>query len=127
MLVATALFGAFSACSRATSGPGEVTDQQIALAQGDSARVSTTVVQLVSLQDSRCPSDVVCITAGDVVIVLAFTGDNGIRTDTLRLTAEPRTTTYAGLTFQPTDVAPYPNTKAPAASRTLTLRVTAAP
>lgn len=127
MLRAIVLCGLFSACSRATSGPGDVADRQIALAEGESARVSNTVVQLVSLQDSRCPSDVVCITAGDVVIVLAFTGVDGFRTDTLRLTAEPRVTTYAGLAFQPTDVAPYPNTKARAASTTLTLRVTAAP
>jgi hypothetical protein len=122
-----ALVGVLSACSRATSSPADVGDQQISLATGESATIAGTTVRAVAINDSRCPSDVVCITAGDVVMVLAFSGPAGARMDTLRLVATPKTSTYGGLRFQPTTVMPYPNTRLNATVKTVTLHVTAAP
>lgn len=124
---AVALLCAAAACSRATSSPADVGDQQISLATGESAAIAGTTVRAVAINDSRCPSDVVCITAGDVVLVLAFSGPAGGRTDTLRLVAPPKTSTYGGLRFQPTMVMPYPDTRLNATVKTVTLHVTAAP
>ena len=114
------------ACARPTSIPADL-DQVLALSEGESARVSRVVVRAVALQDSRCPSDVVCITGGDVVVVLAFSEGGEARTDTLRLNVPPKSTTYGGMLFQPTEVTPYPDTRVGASKKTLKLRVTAAP
>ena len=89
-------------------------------------QVSGVVVRAIAIQDSRCPSDVVCITAGDVVVVLDFSEAGKARTDTLRLNMPPRSTTYGGMLFQPTEVTPYPDTRVGASRKTLMLRVTAA-
>jgi hypothetical protein len=121
------LIGALGACSRATSAPADGTNQELVLAVGESARVASTTIQLITVEDSRCPSDLVCITGGDVAIVLAFTGYGDARTDTLRLNATPRTASYGGLVFQPTDVTPYPKSQLPSAPKSLTLRVSLAP
>ena len=115
------------ACTHPTSIPSGL-DEVLSLSEGDSVRVSgAVVVHALALQDSRCPSDVVCIAAGDVVIVLGLNDGGTVRTDTLRLTSAPRATSFGGLLFQPTDVKPYPNTNAAPSLKTLTLRVTAAP
>ncbi len=118
---------ALGACTHSTSIPQDL-NQVLSLREGESVRVSGSVaVHAASLQDSRCPSDVVCITAGDVVIVLDFSEGGTTRTDTLRLKMPPRSTTYGGMRFQPTDVSPYPDTRVGASKKTVTLRVTAAP
>lgn len=122
-----ALLASVVACSRATSSPADVGDQQLALAIGESATVAGTTVRVVAIQDSRCPSDVMCITAGDVVMILAYSGAGNSRTDTLRLVATPKTSTYGGLLLQPTTVTPYPDTRLTSTTKTVTLRVTAAP
>ena len=127
MLGSFALAGMLSACARAASSPADVGDQQIVLATGAFTTIAGTTVRAVAINDSRCPADVVCITAGDVVVVLAFFGVGDARTDTLRLVATPKTTTYGGLLFQPTTVTPYPDTRVTATVKTVTLRVTAAP
>ena len=115
------------ACARATSAPASGDGQDLVLAVGESARVASTTIQLITVEDSRCPSDVVCITRGDAAIVLTFTGSGGARTDTLRLNATPRTALYGGLLFQPTEVTPYPNSQSPSAPKSLTVRVSLAP
>lgn len=79
------------------------------------------------IRESRCPSDVVCITAGDVVMVLAFSGAGNARTDTLRLFTAPKSSTYGGFLFTPLKVLPYPRTGGPNVPKTLTLHVTDAP
>lgn len=121
-----AVMMSLGACARVASAPTDVGDQQVVLAAGESARVADATVRVVAIQDSRCPSDVVCITAGDVVMVLAFSGAGDARTDTLRLVAAPKTSTYGGLLFQPTTVMPYPDTRATGTTKTVTLHVSTA-
>lgn len=121
-----ALMMSLHACARVASAPTDVGDQQVVLAAGESATVAVSTVRVVALQDSRCPSDVVCITAGDVVMVLAFSGAGDARTDTLRLVATPKTSTYGGLLFEPTTVIPYPDTRATGTTKTVTLHVSTA-
>lgn len=115
----------FAACAHPVSVPADL-DQVLSLREGESAAVpGGVVVRLLALQDSRCPSDVVCVTAGDVVIALEFSDAGKTRTDTLRLHMPPRSADYDGLHFEPTDVTPYPDTRIPAPKKTLNLRVTA--
>ena len=115
------------ACSRANPVPTAIADQQVMVASGESATIAGASVRVVGIQDSRCPSDVVCITAGDVVMIVAFSGSGDARTDTLRLMAPPKASTYGGLVFQPLTVKPYPDTRAPATTKTVTLHVGTAP
>jgi hypothetical protein len=126
-VLSLALTSAVVACARVASAPADVGDRLIVLAAGESATIAGATVRLVAVQDSRCPSDVVCITAGDVVMMFAFSGAGDARTDTLRLMSPPKSSTYGGLLFQPTTVAPYPGTRAAATTKTVTLRVNAAP
>ena len=119
-----------TACSRATSAPADVkVGQSIQLAEGQSAMVSNTsvVVQFVSANDSRCPSDVVCVSAGEAVISLSLAGAAASRTDTVRLVKQPRAVTYGGFVFEATDLQPYPRSTGPVSTKTLTLRIGTAP
>ena len=119
-----------TACSRATSAPADVkAGQSIQLAEGQSAMVSNTsvVVQFVSANDSRCPSDVVCVSAGEAVISLSLAGAAASRTDTVRLVKQPRAVTYGGFVFEATDLQPYPKSTGPVSTKTLTLRIGTAP
>ena len=114
------------ACSRATSAPIEVVPgQSVQLPEGASAVVSSDAVRVrfVGAGDSRCPSDVVCITAGDAVIVLALAGAGAERTDTVYLSRPPRSVRYGAYRFEAVDLQPYPVSQGPRASKTLTLRV----
>ena len=98
-----------TACSRATSAPADVkVGQSIQLAEGQSAMVSNTsvVVQFVSANDSRCPSDVVCVSAGEAVISLSLAGAAAGRTDTVRLVKQPHAVTYGGFVFEALDLQP---------------------
>ena len=119
-----------AACSRAASAPADVkAGQSIVLAEGRSAMVSssTVVVRFVSANDSRCPSDVVCVSAGEAVISLSLAGAGASRTDTVRLVKQPSAVTYGGFVFEATDLQPYPKSTGPVSAKTLTLRVGSAP
>ena len=122
------LLCALVACSRTTPAPTEIRDQQVTLAAGESATIAGITVRALAIQDSRCPSNASCITAGDVVLILGFSGAGSVRTDTLRLVAAPKASTYGGLLFQPTTVVPYPDIRNTAATSSMVmLSVTRAP
>lgn len=118
------------ACSRPSSAPREASaGETIELAVGETValRDAAARVLFVGANDSRCPSDVVCVTAGDVVIVLAFSGDAGARTDTLYLVRQPKTLSYGGFRFEAAAVQPYPKSTGTRPSPVLTLRVLSGP
>ena len=115
-----------AACSRATSAPVEVmAGQSVQLAEGQSASVNRDAVRVrfVGANDSRCPSDVVCVTAGDAAILLALSGAGATRTDTVYLVRTPRSTSYGTFRFEAVDLQPYPVSQGIRPARTLTLRV----
>lgn len=119
-----------AACSRPSSAPREATpggNIEVAVGEAVSVRNSSARVLFVGASDSRCPSDVQCVTAGDATIVLAFSGDAGARTDSLYLVRQPRTLTYGGFRFEAADLQPYPRSTGTRPSPTLTLRVLPAP
>ena len=112
-----------TACGRLTTTPST---QAVQLQIGQAAMVagSSVRVQFVRAADSRCPSDVVCITAGEAVVEIVFSGSGPAQTSTLRLGQKAVTATYGGLVFEATALDPYPS-RQPALAQTVTLRVTA--
>ena len=120
------LLAPLSGCSRATSAPLDVVPgQSTQLAERQFARVSnsTVLVQFVGANDSRCPSDVVCVWAGEAAIALAFSGTGSERADTLHLGMKPTAVTYGGYLFEATALQPYPRSQGPNTPKQLTLRV----
>lgn len=81
-----------------------------ALSVGQTAALAGTgtTLTLVSLADSRCPGDVTCVTAGDVVVVVASRSDGAVRSDTLMLRGTPRAVQLARQRVELVDVTPYP-------------------
>ena len=121
---------ALAACSRATSAPTEArVDHTVDLANGEAAQVEGTsiVVRFGGANDSRCPSDVVCVTAGDADITLLLSGAGAQKTDVVHLAREPRGTVYGGYRFDAAGLAPYPKSTAQGVDKTLTLKITRAP
>lgn len=113
-------------CARATSEPTEaVPGQPVQLAAGEAVRVSGTTVEVrfTGANDSRCPSDVTCVTAGDAGIILAFSGAGAERIDTLWLVRQPRMTVYGAHRFEATALNPYPRSTGTGGTKVLTLRV----
>ncbi|MEO7455967.1 MAG: hypothetical protein ABIY52_06875 [Gemmatimonadaceae bacterium] len=121
---------ALAACSRATSAPVETrVDRSVDLANGEAAHIenSAVVVRFGGANDSRCPSDVVCISAGEADITLLFSGAGADKVEVVHLMREPKGATYGGYRFDATALAPYPKSTAQGADKTLTLRITRAP
>jgi hypothetical protein len=68
--------------------------------------VRVTFLEVVN--DSRCPVDVVCVTAGDAEVRLAVTGEGEDRTVSLHTTQEPRSTTIGAVRLELTGLMPSP-------------------
>lgn len=113
------------ACAGATSAPkGAQVGEPFALLVGESATVAQTsiVVRFASVNESRCPTDVTCVHAGDAAVTLTFSGAGAERTDTLHLMREPRAARYGNYRFELMDVQPVPRTTAPPSPKTATIR-----
>ncbi len=104
--------------------PGET----VRLTQRESAMVTTTLikVEFIGATDSRCPSDVQCIQAGEAAIVVVFSGAGADRMDTLHLGPKPIFAVYGGYRFEAVALDPYPKSTGTSGDKVLSLRVTAA-
>ena len=114
------------ACAGMASAPHDVSPgQSVLLGVGETAAVmpGPVRVRFVGVNDSRCPSDVVCVQAGDAMVVLHFSGAGAERADTLYLVRPPRSVAYGGYRFDVGDVQPYPRSSGQSAAKTLALRV----
>lgn len=119
-IVASSCAGSASAPTDA--GPG----QPLQLAVGEAVTVSgsTERVRLIGVNDSRCPSDVVCVTAGDAAIALELSGAGAARSDTIYLVRQPRSVRYGAYRFGAVDVQPFPRSQNPRHSNsTVTLSI----
>jgi hypothetical protein len=115
-----------AACAGITSAPRDVAvGQSVELSIGETANITpgSVRVQLAGINDSRCPSDVVCIQAGDAMIILALSGAGADRVDTLYLVKPPKSVNYGGYRLEALDVQPFPKTSGQQASKTLVLKV----
>jgi hypothetical protein len=119
-----------AACSQATSPRIEArVGESVDLTLGQVARVqnSSVTVRFSGVDDSRCPLEVLCVTAGDAVITLLLSGAGSERWEVVHRVREPKAATYGGYRFEASALAPYPSTNAPGVPKTLTLRITQAP
>ncbi|MDB4888197.1 MAG: hypothetical protein JWL61_52 [Gemmatimonadetes bacterium] len=125
-MVVIAAAVAVAACAGITSAPRDVSvGQSVELSIGETANVTpgSVRVQLTGINDSRCPSDVVCVQAGDAMIILALSGAGADRVDTLSLVKPPKSVNYGGYRFEALDVQPYPKSSGQQPSKTLVLKV----
>jgi hypothetical protein len=125
-IVVIAAAVAVAACAGITSAPRDVSvGQSVELSIGETANVTpgSVRVQLTGINDSRCPSDVVCVQAGDAMIILALSGAGADRVDTLSLVKPPKSVNYGGYRFEALDVQPYPKSSGQQPSKTLVLKV----
>lgn len=98
-------------------------DDAVTLEPGRAVRVSggrTRITFTTVRSDSRCPSDVTCVWAGNAEVVLSVGGGEADRDTTIVLNTgvEPRTARYGDLSIELLDVAPATRstTTVPAAS-----------
>ena len=102
-------------------------NRQFDLAVGQEARIQGTQVSVRFNsvgEDSRCPSDVQCVWAGNAVVRLSFSSSEGASTEaSLNTTLDPKTIAYGGYIFRLLDLKPAPKsgTRIPAAEYVATL------
>jgi hypothetical protein len=81
------------------------------LEPGKPVQLSGTGVRVTLLEvvnDSRCPVDVVCVTAGDAEVRLSVVGEGEDRTVSLHVMQEPRSITVGAVRLELTGLAPSP-------------------
>ena len=90
------------------------TNRQFEIVIGQEARVEGTAIVLRFggvANDSRCPSDVQCVWAGNAVVGLSLREGEGPATDAaLNTTLDPKITKFGGYTVKLVDLKPVPNT-----------------
>lgn len=105
-------------------------NRQFDLKSGQEAHVQGTPISVRFLgvgEDSRCPSDVVCVWAGNAVVRLSLTSTQASWIDAaLNTTLDPKNVTYGGYTIRLVDLKPVPKsgTKIVDADYVATLEVT---
>jgi len=81
---------------------------EVALAGADRA-----VAFVAMVNDSRCPSDVVCVTAGNAEVRLRLRGGGVDSTFSLNTTTPPKEATIKGVRLELVGLEPYPKTSVP--------------
>jgi hypothetical protein len=103
--------------------------QNFDLKAGESARVTGTPITVIFRsvsQDSRCPSDVQCVWAGDGAISLGLQSTTVPSQETmLHTNLDPKFVDYSGFRIRVVGLAPYPRsgTSIPGAKYVVTLQV----
>ncbi len=107
---------ALIACAQSPKVATPVTpdvDQPFTLRVGEVATVAAVggSVRLVAVvADSRCPTRVQCVWAGDGAVAVEATPAGGVaRSDTLHTALDPKTATMDGWTLELTALVPYPD------------------
>ena len=105
MLAAGLLLSCASSLTQVASGP------DFTLEPGQTVQLAGTGVRVTFLEvanDSRCPVDVVCVTAGDAEVRLAVVGEGEDRTVSLHTTQEPRSAAIGAVRLELTGLLPSP-------------------
>jgi hypothetical protein len=128
-VVSALLLAAGGACASAALGPSPVVDKDFEIAASRSVKIEGTdlVIRFEGvLNDSRCPVDVQCITAGDAAIaVTAATGGAAANRYELHTDQGPKEATHGPYRIILIDLKPRPSSTGSAGTRNyiLTLRV----
>ena len=87
-------------------------NREFDLAVGQEGRIQGTLVSVRFNsvgEDSRCPSDVQCVWAGNAVVRLSFSSGEGPSTEaSLNTTLDPKTFAFGGYTFRLAALKPAP-------------------
>jgi hypothetical protein len=92
------------------TSPGPI-DQRVTLAPGVSTTVDAAGVSLKFIGvsgDSRCPGDAICIQGGSATVRVEVTNTSGARQDVTFETGNLQPVSYATLTLELVELAPYP-------------------
>jgi hypothetical protein len=99
-------------CSSSPANPTAPIDSRVTVALGENAVLATSGASLrfdAVIEDSRCPADAMCITAGRAGVRLAITATGGENAIELRSDpASDRIASAAGLQFEWVQLDPYP-------------------
>jgi hypothetical protein len=106
-----------AACSSGGSGPTgsgnpSPSGQSVSVPVGGEAVVPGTQVTIrfhEVTEDSRCPSNVVCVWEGNGQVALTLSTPSGAREVLLNTTSEPRRIEFAGSRITLASLAPYPS------------------
>ena len=103
--------------------------QDFDLAAGHAAKVSNTPITIIFRSiaaDSRCPSDVQCVWAGDGAVKLGIQSTTSPSQETtLHTTLDPKTVDFSGYRVRIVSLSPYPKSGSsiPAEKYVVTLHV----
>ena len=90
---------------------------EIAVGQEAKVQGTSTVIRFSGvIEDSRCPSDVQCVWAGDAVVRLSLSGAGAIEAS-LHTTLDPKAVQYAGRTITLVGLKPVPQSGRRSCSR----------
>ena len=93
------------------AGPSVPLNQQFTLAVGQTATIADTAITIRCLgvpNDSRCPGDATCITAGDATVSIEVLPPDAGRSQYALHTADMKPVTHSGLTIALLQLDPYP-------------------
>lgn len=104
---------ALSACSDSTLSSGGTTQggSEFVLTVGQTVWVDSLLRLTVTgvPADSRCPTSVTCVWAGDGTVAIAYSlGMGAAYPDTLHTTLQPHTVRFGGYAITLLDLMPYP-------------------
>ena len=102
--------------------------QEFQLAVGQDAKIVGTQITVTFRsvgEDSRCPSNVQCVWAGDAAIKLGLAANSTSQESTIHTNLDPRTVDFSGYRIKATNLAPIPKSGStiPGASYVVTLQV----
>jgi hypothetical protein len=101
-------------CDQASpSTPTVALDQQFVLKSGELASIAGTGVRVQFVEvvnDSRCPLNATCITAGDALIAVAVVDDQGSSRYELHTDPNRKSATHRDLRIELVELQPYPDT-----------------
>lgn len=98
----------------ATLVPGNPVEFELAVGERVDLSEQGAGVQFVGVtSDSRCPSDVFCVWAGDAAIALRLTGVPSTLDTTLHTTVDPNTVQIGALTLSVINLTPTPVSTTP--------------
>jgi hypothetical protein len=104
---------ALSSCDDTVAGPTVPLNQQFTLAIGQTATISNAGITVTFTgvpNDSRCPGDAICVTAGDATVSIEALPPAGGRSRYELHTADMQPVQHGELTISLLQLDPYPFT-----------------
>jgi hypothetical protein len=109
--------GFLAACDQASPvGPAMPLDQQFIARPGQPVSIAGAAVRVQFVEvinDSRCPLNATCITAGDATIAILVVDDQGSSRYELHTDPSRKSATHRDLRIELMELQPYPDTTRP--------------